>query len=136
MITRSEEVAELEVKLAEAKILKAEEDTIIREANLDPILCEMATILHNTMCSSNHADQCGWFYDKWSDVNTATSTFHNRACTKTLYYNMASELSQMFIYFYAEFDYSIKHPLGNTARDRAKIILEYVKKMQDIMKKR
>lgn len=52
----TEEIAELQDKLAQAKLS-------LRQAKLESPEKQLAVILHDLLCNWNHTDGCGWFYE-------------------------------------------------------------------------
>ena len=68
----------------------------------------LAEYLHSKICTLNHTDGCGWFYEDWNK---------NNPWTKTRYLNRAKQII-------SDIDKLRVSPVEPTALDLAKIILE------------
>lgn len=76
-------IAEIE---SEMKKLEKEHKALIEKyKNLTPEQ-KFATVLHDTLCTSNHMDGCGWEYEKWENVQ--------QSYAKKRYLKMARDLTE------------------------------------------
>lgn len=66
-----------ETCVKEATMLLKRKKEWIKENKLGPEFV-LANHLHDTFCTSNHTDQCGWYYDKWELAASVTSSLTSK----------------------------------------------------------
>lgn len=77
-----ETIKEIEAREVELKqILKELDDKkqqIIKDGH-DGIEYELASLLHDALCTSSHTDGCGWYYDKGNWLDSSRKEYLLRA---------------------------------------------------------
>ena len=126
-----DKIARLEKELAEAKEAKKKNDEDIHLSGLNPVLVDVATNIHDTMCHRNHTDQCGWYYEKWSDVDL-TKQGYGKGHTRREYYRVADKIAKQMFMFYADLLVADHRHIKGQAR--AKLCCDNIKKIMKIIK--
>lgn len=73
------EISEIERKIAE---LEEEKEGLLKKKELYSNFHaeqRLAIFLHSKFCCSDHAEQCGWFYEKENDPRIWSSTYSSHA---------------------------------------------------------
>jgi len=68
-----EKISDLEKELNSLKEQKEKEEKAIKLSKLSSNTIELAELIHEKLCHWNHTDGCGWYYEKWDDLNLGYS---------------------------------------------------------------